>query len=97
MKQWEQIAFAIALAAFGYVLYNYKASGKTLMGPKAKGVFPPNTVPAFYSINTINAGTALPPNIASTVPLAPDSAGQEFANGYLDPEETLFPTSDYGQ
>ena len=89
MKQWEQIAFAIALAAFGWLLFQ---------GSKGHAPKPPTTafdgtkVPLWMTLGTINLPFALASDYASFVPLSPDSAGQEDTFSGLQPT-TPYPTS----
>lgn len=92
-KAWEQIAFAIALAGFGWLLFNQNKKA-TKASTAVQGIA--NT-PFFYSSNAQQTTSASfsPSTAASSVPIPADAAGTQFADNYLAPLETLFPTDDY--
>lgn len=81
-KSWEQIAFAITLAAFGWLLYKHNTATSQQSGIASVGANAGLSIAPFYTINNIDLPFGTPPNASATVPLNADSVGQQNANGY---------------
>lgn len=81
MKQWEQIAFTVALAAFGWLLF--AETGRIKQNKVNTAQYGGQVAPLFMSLNQIDLGSYFPfTAAANNVPLDDPSAGQAYSNGF---------------
>jgi hypothetical protein len=63
----------------------FKSQGLVSKGKEASAAFAGLKVPAYISYNQIDHNYATAKDLASLIPLTPDSAGQDNTNGYTNP------------